>query len=130
MNAKKDMLLSDDEDLEFLQSLKNDFYLETIESFEKAEASLLSFESTKNDLSLLDYKRTLHSVKGSAKAVDEAEFAVLLHKLEDSITGEKNDHFFDINFKFLDFAKKYIESSKSNNESDMHLMLKSLNSLF
>ena len=130
MNAKNQKLLNDDDDLEFLQSLKNDFYTETQESLEKCEASLLNYESTKSELSILDYKRTLHSIKGSAKAVDEADFALLVHKIEDTIAGNKDATFFDINFKFLDFAKNYIDSLKTNESQDAAIAIKAMEDLF
>ncbi len=116
MNQKKSALLNDDEDLEFLKSLKNDFFIEAWDSLEKAEASLLLYESKSSDLDLMDYKRTLHSIKGSAKAVDEADFALCLHKIEDTIATTKNEKFFEINFNFLDLAKNYISHSKQGSD--------------
>ena len=38
MNTKAKTLLNEDEDLEFLQSLKADFYIETIDSYLRSNA--------------------------------------------------------------------------------------------
>ncbi len=122
--SNKSAILSSDEDLEFLQSLKKDFYIETMDSIEKAESLLLNFESKQDELSLLDYKRILHSIKGSAKAIDEAEFALLVHKVEDSILKDKNAAFFDLNFQFIDFCKNYIDLKRSEDDDGANNLLK------
>lgn len=125
----KSAILNSDEDLEFLQSLKNDFYVETKDSVERAESLLLNFESSKDELSLLDYKRLLHSVKGSAKAVEEAEYAMIVHKVEDSIAGDKGEAFFELNFKFLDISKNYLEMARSGDFDSAQAVLDEFKSL-
>ncbi len=124
MNLKKSTLLNESEDLEFLKSLKIDFFVEAEDSLEKAEASLLQYEQKSSDLDLMDYKRCLHSIKGSAKAVDESDFALCLHKIEDTINSNRSETFFEINFKFLDYAKNYIKHSKQGIDDANNDMLR------
>lgn len=111
MNNKNNKILSSDEDLEFLASLRKDFFIEGKDRLLEAEVALLDFESTQNELKLLDYKRILHSVKGSAKAVEEIDYATLVHKIEDRIQGSVDEQFFDLNLKFIDISKQYFEAS-------------------
>lgn len=116
MNVKAKTLLNEDEDQEFLKSLKEDFYVETLDSFEKSEASLLDFESTQNELKKLEYKRILHSVKGSAKAVGEDHFAKVVHQVEDSL-GCVDNEAVNFHFKFLDIGREYVRARMKGDDS-------------
>lgn len=107
-------LLSDSEDLEFLKSLKEDFYTETVDSLEKSEALLLDFEQTQNDFKKVEYKRILHSIKGSAKAVEEDHFAKCIHLIEDSLMNLAPDSSMDLQLKLLDACLQYVKFKKYN----------------
>jgi chemotaxis protein histidine kinase CheA len=118
MSSKSASILSSDEDREFLLGLKKDFFIETKDSIEKAEKLILDFEENEDELVLLEYKRLLHSIKGSAKAVDENVYALIVHKVEDRIQGIKDEVFFDKNLKFLDLSKQYIQSFLNGENSE------------
>lgn len=106
-------MLDSDEDLEFLQSLREDFYVETLDSLEKSEAILLEFEDTHNELKKLEYKRILHSIKGSAKAVEEDRFAKIVHIIEDSLSCVSTESI-DFQFQFIDASLEYMKMRKQN----------------
>ncbi|MBY0415329.1 MAG: hypothetical protein K2Q18_14250, partial [Bdellovibrionales bacterium] len=82
---------------------------------EKSEALLLDFEETKNELKKLEYKRILHSVKGSAKAVGEDQFAKIVHDVEDSLSCVTIESM-DFQLKFLDASSQYIRSKMIRDE--------------
>ena len=123
MSLKEKTLLNDDDDLEFLKNLKEEFYIETADSLEKSETLLLDFEETQNELKKLEYKRILHSIKGSAKAVDEDKFASIIHLIEDSLINLAADSSMDMQFKLLDASLNYIRLKKQNDlvESEKQL---------
>jgi chemotaxis protein histidine kinase CheA len=116
MNQKSNSLLNDDDD-EFLKALRDDFFVETNDSFEKCESLLLNYEETQNELKLIEYKRILHSIKGSAKAVSEDEFANVIHLLEDTLISKSKDGLIDFQLKILDSVSSYINAMKENDET-------------
>lgn len=126
--TKGNSLLNSDDDLEFLQSLKDDFYVETLDSLEKSEAILLEFEDTHNELKKLEYKRILHSIKGSAKAVEEERFAKIVHTIEDSLSCVSTESM-DFQFQFLDASHEYMKMRKQNDDSGADKQLSELETL-
>lgn len=128
MNLKAKKLLNDDEDAAFLQSLREDFYLETLDSMEKSEAALLDFEASQNELKKLEYKRILHSIKGSAKAVGDDAFAKIIHVIEDSLSSVSHDSM-DFHLKFLDAAREYIKLRMQGSDDSANNYLGNLESL-
>lgn len=107
MSSNAKTLLNTNEDADFLNSLREDFYVETLDSFEKSESILIELEANQNELKKLEYKRILHSIKGSAKAVDENKFAKIIHIIEDSLSCVTTESM-DFQLKFLDVSTVYI----------------------
>ncbi len=112
MNTKQNSL-HNDEDLEFLASLRKEFFIDALESLEKAEKIILEFENGKDENLISEYKRILHSIKGSAKAVEENDLAHCIHTIEDKLKEkESKDNFVDYQLGYLDLAKNYLTYSK------------------
>jgi chemotaxis protein histidine kinase CheA len=78
------MSMSDDE---FLESLRQDFVTESQDLLENAESHLLDMEKDKNPQHLIEVNRSLHSLKGSARAVGYTDYADLVHNLESNISA-------------------------------------------
>jgi chemotaxis protein histidine kinase CheA len=76
------MTMNDDE---FLESLREDFTAESTDLLETAESEVLQFEKDNNPQHLIEVNRSLHSLKGSARAVGYSEYSEVLHNLETAI---------------------------------------------
>lgn len=120
MNKKNKSISTVEEDLEFYISLRNDYFLEARERIKIAEKILLDYENNlENNLLLDDYKRILHSLKGSAKAVEENSYATLVHEVEESFLDLKDEKFFKLNFNFLDLSQQYVQAFLEDRDSEM-----------
>lgn len=101
------------EDLEFLESLKQDFIEETMENLEKCEECLLKFERDKSEDHIREYLRLLHSIKGSARAVDFDKVGTTIHQIE--TLGHKNQEptFVEISLSLVDDLRDVMGLIKS-----------------
>lgn len=110
-------------DLEFLESLRQDFFDETMENLEKCEECLLKFENNKEDSLLREYLRLLHSIKGSARAVEFDKVATAIHQIES--LGHKNEHaqFIEVSLSLVDDLRTVMQLIKSKDMLAMDKML-------
>ncbi|MBF0300224.1 MAG: Hpt domain-containing protein [Oligoflexia bacterium] len=72
----------DKDELEFLKELRDEFYQDTPEQLDSCEEIILTFKTTGDKSNIDKLKRTIHSLKGSAQAVDLANMASFFHKFE------------------------------------------------
>lgn len=114
------------EDQEFLESLRKDFIDETFDLLLKCEESLLNFEKNYDEKFFQEYMRTLHSIKGSARAVEFDAFASTLHLIEGLGLKSKDQQFVEISLASLDGIKESLESARSGSMNEMDLKLASL----
>jgi two-component system chemotaxis sensor kinase CheA len=73
-------------DDEFLASLREDFAMESHDLLDAAESEILLMEKDQNTQHLIEINRSLHSLKGSARAVGFTEFSQILHEVETLIS--------------------------------------------
>ena len=112
-------MMDSEEDLEFLETLKVEFYGEAQEGLEGCEALLLEFNSSSETGKLDEFMRVLHSMKGSARAVDMEEIAKVFHSLESVCLRIKDAGAGDINpmLSIIDKLREYI-SMFENEQAD------------
>ena len=70
------------EEEEFLKELEEEFYAESESIFQSLEESLLRCEQAGENSDLDEINQMLHSMKGSAQAVDLDSLGSFLHKFE------------------------------------------------
>lgn len=93
-----------DED-EFLAKLREEFLQEGRESLDACEGVLLNLEkSNEADSYMKELLRLIHSIKGSAKAVEMKNLAAALH-LYESYCASKDKSFIDTSFKVIDMLR-------------------------
>lgn len=85
-------------DEEFLESLREDFVTESLDLLEGSETELLEMERDHNPSHLEEVRRSLHSLKGSAKAVGYIDYSAMVHTLESviaqNVPSKKSDQAF------------------------------------
>jgi chemotaxis protein histidine kinase CheA len=101
--------MASEEDLEFLLSLQKEFHDDARDALTECENLLLEFENNKTEDQMDDFKRRLHSLKGSARAVEYEKMASALHKLEETCANSAAAEFVDNSLKTLDGLKDYVE---------------------
>ena len=109
-----------EEDAEFLAILKQEFVEETPENLEECERYLMDYHDNGDEELIVDLKRKIHSIKGSAKAVDMPELSDALHYFEDRIdslltSGEK-EKIYDEGLRVVDSVKLYLTSVEDESE--------------
>ena len=109
--------MNNDEDKEFLISLRDDFLIETKESLEKCEKLLLDLEINYSEEHFKEYLRVLHSMKGSARAVELAIYSSLFHYLE-SQALKKDPAYIDTTLKIIDSLNLILQKSTGSNIED------------
>lgn len=115
-----------DEDQEFLDSLRKDFIDEAFDLLLKCEESLLNFEKKFDEIYFREYMRIIHSIKGSARAVEFDSIASTIHLIE-SLGQKSKDHLFVENsLTSIDGIRKALEFIKNNNPSMMESTLASV----
>lgn len=111
------------EDLEFLESLRQDFIEETLENLQKSEECLLRFERDKCEDHIREYLRLLHSIKGSARAVEFDKIGTTIHQIE-TMGHKKHDPLFvEISLSLIDDLRDVLALIKENNYDAMELKL-------
>jgi chemotaxis protein histidine kinase CheA len=115
-----------DEDKEFLESLRKDFIEESADLLEKCEESLLNYEKSFSENFYNEYMRTLHSIKGSARAVEYDSFASTIHLTESLGQKYKQSEFVEKSLFSLDGIKAALELLKNNNGQEAEITLRGL----
>lgn len=115
-----------EEDQEFLESLRKDFLEETFDLLVKCEESLLNFESTSDQAYIQEYLRLIHSIKGSARAVEFDSIASTIHLIESLAQGARDHKFIENSLKSLDGLKEGLESAKCKNFGEMEMVISSI----
>ena len=113
----------DAEDLEFLESLKQDFIEECLESLQKCEECLLSFEKNKSDEVLREYLRVLHSIKGSSRAVEFDKIAKAVHQIESLGQKTNEPQFVELSLSLVDDLRDAVELIRQNQMDEMEAKL-------
>jgi two-component system chemotaxis sensor kinase CheA len=103
----------DQDDLDFLETLKEEFYDEAKEALQSCEGAVLKFEQDKDEEHIKEYMRILHSMKGSSRAVDMNDMAAALHEME-SICTDKKDNFVDVTLKSIDKLREYLDVDEAS----------------
>ncbi len=113
----------ENDDLEFLKTLQLEFIGETTDSLLQCEDCLIKYEKQKDPEILREYLRYLHSIKGSARAVEFEKIAMTIHKVEG--LGSKPDapHFIENSLKSIDTLREAIEFIRSGEIDEMNLIL-------
>ncbi len=115
-----------DEDQEFLESLRCDFVIEASEMLAKCEESLLNYEVEFNISFYQEYMRFIHSMKGSARAVEFNTFASTIHNIESIGQKSKDQQFVELSLKLIDEMKEVVNLMKSRDYEQMELKLTSI----
>lgn len=102
------------EDAEFLESLRKDFVEETFDLLSKCEESLLNYEQGFEESFYLDYMRRLHSIKGSARAVEFDLIASTVHIIESIGQKNKREKFVELSLSSLDSIRNSLEFIKND----------------
>lgn len=113
-----------DEDQEFLESLKVDFIEETLENLEKCEECLLKYENNKEDGRLREYLRLLHSIKGSARAVEFDMVASAIHQIEALGQKAADPQFVELSLSLVDDIREVMKVLKEKDIAEMEIKLK------
>lgn len=109
----------DEEDLKFLESLKEDFYIETEDMLNKCEEILLQ-HTPFNQQTRETYQRILHSIKSSASSVELHKCSDIIHIMESHINSSEGENFVTFTLKIIDQLRKYIAlmSSREIDEAE------------
>jgi len=108
-------MVDDDDDLEFLKSLQEEFFAEALDAFEDMESLLLNINSSDDkDEKLKELMRLLHSMKGSAHATDLPDMATYIHKIESNCAGTIDESFVDTALQSIDVLKEYVQCLKDD----------------
>lgn len=111
------------EDQEFLESLRKDFLDDTFDLLVKCEDSLLNFEKSFDEVFFQEYMRLIHSIKGSARAVEFDSIASTLHLIE-SLGQKSKDHtFIEMSLSSIDAIKDALQFVKDNDIPKMEATL-------
>lgn len=111
--------MSDLDDAEFLESLRQDFVLETMDNLAKCEECLLKFETNKEDAALREYLRVLHSIKGSARAVEFDKIATTVHQIESLGQKSAEAQFVEISLASIDRLREVMDLIKDNDQAEI-----------
>lgn len=112
----------DQDEIEFLKELRQDFLEEAKEYLESLESNILKYEQSKGDDVLVEFKRTLHTLKGSSRAVDLNKLSEAAHHMEDKCSNP-DDHFCDYMLKALDKLKESIAFVAQGRDSESETVL-------
>ena len=116
--------MGDDMDDEFLQELREGFCSECIDSLDASEGLLLSYESDPNPETINAFKRQMHGMKGSSRAVGLANFSSYVHAMETYCTRlESGDGEVDFLFKCLDHLKACNELSTQGKHAEAEAIM-------
>lgn len=110
----------DNDELEFLKELRDEFFQDTPEQLDSCEECILAFKDSGDKTNLDKLKRTIHSLKGSAQAVDLAKMASFFHKFETILAASAacQDRVKIVNFllTFIDSTRTYLTVLKTEGD--------------
>ncbi len=101
-------------DKKIVQQLQEQFFEECSDLFSAVENSLLEIEKSGGDDDRKTLLRSLHSIKGSSRAVGFEALAVFAHQLETQISNSQNKLDFSFMFQALDLMVEYVKLLKQN----------------
>ena len=113
------------DDKEFIRSLQIEFYDEAKDSLTECEGVILKWDSEKDEEHLKEYMRILHSMKGSARAVDMHKMAEVIHLME-SKCSNMPDNFVDLTLAGIDRLQEYVSHMNDENEAEADPILDEL----
>ncbi len=119
----------DEQDLEFLAVLRSEFYSEATETLNACEDILNKIPlEPENKQLLLDYKVTLHTLKGSSHAVEYFKMASVITLIEETVLELSNeiDRLVSVNLSLLSLAHKIIEFLRNGEEEKANLILEKI----
>lgn len=123
--------MSDDEK-EFLEVLRGEFFGEASEALDNCESVILAYENSTDPEQITELKRLLHSIKGSSRAVDLMDLSETLHVFESrcelEVQNSNPSEFVKVSLKCVDGIRNYLESVQEGNESGASGILSSINS--
>ena len=107
------------EEDEFLKELEREFYGESESTLQFLEENFLSFETTGDVNTIDEVNKALHSMKGSAQAVDLEMLGSFLHKFEtyvqENYSGDRKIFVSDC-LSYTDRLKEYIQHLSDGQE--------------
>lgn len=115
-----------DEDKDFLESLRKDFIEEASDLLLKCEESLLNFEKNFEETYFQEYMRVLHSMKGSSRAVEFDLFASTIHQIESLGQKSKDQQFVEKSLSSLDGLKASLEMIRNENNQESENILNAI----
>lgn len=116
----------DSDDLEFLETLRSEFYSEAAETLNECEDILLYLrESPENDQLLVDYKTTLHTLKGSSHAVEYFKLAQVITLIEETVIELKEDleKLIGVNLSLISIIHRHLGFLKSGDDKKADIIL-------
>ncbi|MBP9681986.1 MAG: Hpt domain-containing protein [Bacteriovorax sp.] len=115
-----------DEDKEFLESLRKDFIEEASDLLLKCEESLLNYEKNFEESYFQEYMRVLHSMKGSSRAVEFDSFASTIHQIESLGQKSKDQQFVEKSLNSIDGLKASLDMIRNENTDESENILKGI----
>ena len=112
-----------DDDKEFLKTLQLEFIDETIDSLHLCEGCLMKYEKAKSPELIREYLRLLHSIKGSARAVEFEKLAMTIHKVEGLGAKPDDANFIELSLNSLDTFREALALIRSNEIEAMNTIL-------
>lgn len=119
----------DGEDLEFLETLRSEFYSEATETLNECEDILFSFRNNAGDEQLLiDYKTTLHTLKGSSHAVEYFKLAQVITLMEETVIELKQEpeKLISFNLSLISIVHRHLSLLKNGETKAAELILKKI----
>lgn len=116
----------DDQDLEFFEVLRSEFYSEATETLNVCEDILNKIPSDpENKQLLLDYKTTLHTLKGSSHAVEYFKLASVITLIEETVVElvDDSNRLVSVNLSLLSLVHKVIEFLRGGEEDKANLII-------
>ncbi|MBF0312552.1 MAG: Hpt domain-containing protein [Oligoflexia bacterium] len=103
----------DQDELEFLNEIRVDFYKDAPDQLNSCEEYILKYKDSGDIEEIGKLKRVVHSLKGSAQAVEFMKMANYFHLFENvlvkNIDALKQDPYIDFMLNFVDNIRKYTE---------------------
>lgn len=112
-----------DDDLEFLQTLRLEFIGETTDSLNLCENCLINYEKSKNPDQIRELLRCLHSIKGSSRAVEFEKFAMTVHKIESLGSNLEDPNFVEHSLFAVDKLRDSLQFVRNDELDKMDTLL-------
>ncbi len=119
----------DGEDLEFLETLRSEFYSEAAETLNECEDILTNYRDNIDEEQLLtDYKTTLHTLKGSSHAVEYFKLAQVITLIEETVVElhDKPEKLISVNLSLLSIIHRHLAFLKDGESDKAELILEKI----